>query len=50
MDGTAAAVQRNRFDHGKTGRRLAATGGQTTLVSPEAICYMPRAGSDRFLS
>jgi hypothetical protein len=50
MDGYAAAVQRNRFDHGRTGSSLAAIGGQTTLVSQEAICYMPRAGSDRFLS
>jgi hypothetical protein len=50
MDGDAAVVQRNCFGHGKTCSRPAATGGQTMLVSPEAICYMPRAGSDRFLS
>jgi hypothetical protein len=50
MDGEPPAVQRNRFDHGKTGLWPAAICGQTTLVSPEAICYMPRAGSDRFLS
>ena len=50
MDGAAAAVQRNRLLASANGLLAAAASGQTTLVSPEAICYMPRAGSDRFLS